>query len=549
MGNPILAKRSENIFEDKFDKLSIKDIAIELKHYRIGTAPENPSFVANQEEAKSKIIQKFKDFFEFSMGLELPILISNIGDGKTHFIRMISDAFSNINNVRVRRVYVRDEQVDIKLKILEAVERSEINNCVNNILGKCNFYDSDEDYYKAILQEKYNINSNLAITLVKSQSKDIKIHTQAIQLLKGNFDKEFISNYLYDFENSSEEFYFDFLKLLCDYFQYENLYIIIVFDEIEHVMDWKDQEKQRRFFRNIKELTDKLTLYKNIFLILAATQIYGGKDFVQHINLIEPATYDRMKSLFINLRDISSDEEVINLIKYLKKRYEKYYEVNLDENLVFTKLKQRFKAERVENTYRNYAQEITKIFDEFKEAKYCEEESSEKEEVYILENDIKKELEDIKISALKRWKSAASPMANKSFIVEALGAFSYLNGNSLVDINRRTGYLIIEDKDKRKKLLYVTYTTKKNLKKIFDNKLEEALTVKKKNSISSMIYLYPEKLIELDQNIIKAYRKKNIQIISYNDELIVNLLVLLDENISVECRREILDEIKKMVVF
>ncbi|WP_026881735.1 hypothetical protein [Clostridium akagii] len=544
MGNPILSKKSETIFEDKFDKLSMKDIAIELKHYRIGTAPENPSFVANQEEAKHKIIEKFKDFFDLSTGLELPILISNIGDGKTHFIRMISDAFSKVNNVRVRRIYIRDEQVDIKLKILEAVERNEIKNCVNKIFKKYKVASNDENYAVANLQEKYGINKNLAITLIKGNLNDVKIHTQAIQLLKGNFEVEFIDTYLYNFQESSEEFYFDFLKILCDYFEAENLYTIIVFDEIEHVMDWKDQEKQKRFFRNIKELTDKLTLYKNLFLILAATQIYGGEDFVQHINLIEPATYDRMKSLFINLKDISSDEEVMNLINYLKKRYEKYYSINLDENLVFTHLKQRFKTERVENTYRNYAQEITKIFDEYRNNEHCNEEISDKKEKNAF-NNIDVDTYDAKKQALIRWKNAASPIANKSFIVEAVGALLVLSGNELININRRTGYIIVSSKEKEKKLFYITYTSRKNFAKLFSDKLNVALRIKEQKSIKSLVYLYPKELTKLDKNQIDSYRNQGIEIVSYDDQLIIKLLILLDEKVSVDYKKQIANDIKK----
>ena len=52
------------MFNDKFNTLTMKELGIELKHFLMGTAPENPSFLVNQDELKKKLIDKFCDFFD-----------------------------------------------------------------------------------------------------------------------------------------------------------------------------------------------------------------------------------------------------------------------------------------------------------------------------------------------------------------------------------------------------------------------------------------------------------------------------------------------------
>lgn len=538
MSNPILAKRSEHIFDDKFENLSSKELALEIKHYRVGTAPENPSFLANQEECKKCFIEKFKNFFTHDVGLELPILISNIGDGKTHFIRMISDAYSNIPNIRVRRVYIREEQMDIKFKVLEAIERNEIKECVNEILLTCK---KNEEYELIInLQEKYSISRELATTLIRCKSHDLKTQSQAIQLLKGNISDEFIEKEkLNDFYEKSEEFYFDFLRLLCNHLEHENLYIIIVFDEIEHIMDWKDSEKQKRFFRNIKELTDNISIYKNIFLILAATEIYMGSSIINQMKLIEPATYDRMKSLFIRLKEIESDEEVLNLIMHLRKRYEKFYPIHLDDKQILEKLKKSLTITRGASTYRLYAQEIIRIFDECREKGN----NKEKEEQDIFD---KKNINNEIVERAKQvWYNVSSAIANKSLMVESMVKYMELQGEVVEKANKRTGFIIISNKDSNI-LYYIIYTSKNyDYEQILYDKIQEALLLKKKFSLQECIILIQDKMIE--NEVIKQFNSK-IKVISYNESDSIKLMLMLDEKIDIQQKKEFAKNIKMAVL-
>ena len=64
MKKKISADDCKKMFNDRFDSLTMKELGIELKHFSMGTAPETPSFLVNQEELKQKIIERFSVFFD-----------------------------------------------------------------------------------------------------------------------------------------------------------------------------------------------------------------------------------------------------------------------------------------------------------------------------------------------------------------------------------------------------------------------------------------------------------------------------------------------------
>ena len=58
MRKKITANDCKAMFNDRFNSLSSKELGIELKHFAMGTAPESPSFLVNQDELKKIIIEK-----------------------------------------------------------------------------------------------------------------------------------------------------------------------------------------------------------------------------------------------------------------------------------------------------------------------------------------------------------------------------------------------------------------------------------------------------------------------------------------------------------
>ena len=112
MNKKILPSDCKTMFNDRLSMLSMKEIGIELKHFAVGTAPECPSFLVNQDELKKKIIDKFSNFFDRdkNQGLEVIFLKSNYGNGKTHFIRTIYSFLCNFENVLVKQVSLKQEK-------------------------------------------------------------------------------------------------------------------------------------------------------------------------------------------------------------------------------------------------------------------------------------------------------------------------------------------------------------------------------------------------------------------------------------------------------
>ena len=75
----------------------------------MGTAPESPSFLVNQDELKKIMIEKFCNFFDKnkSQGLEIVFLKSNYGNGKSHFIRTIYTFLNEYENVIAKIVSLK----------------------------------------------------------------------------------------------------------------------------------------------------------------------------------------------------------------------------------------------------------------------------------------------------------------------------------------------------------------------------------------------------------------------------------------------------------
>ena len=71
MKKNISANECKSMFNDKFSTLNMKEIGIELKHFSMGTAPENPSFLVNQDDLKKKIGNVIKQAIGVSVRVKL----------------------------------------------------------------------------------------------------------------------------------------------------------------------------------------------------------------------------------------------------------------------------------------------------------------------------------------------------------------------------------------------------------------------------------------------------------------------------------------------
>lgn len=365
MRKKITANDCKAIFNDRFDSLSSKELGIELKHFAMGTAPESPSFLVNQDELKKIMIEKFCNFFDKnkSQGLEIVFLKSNYGNGKSHFIRTIYTFLNEYENVIAKIVSLKQEETDLKKRILESISQKRIMECANYIVESV-----QEDAISCesiavvnMIVEKYELDIKLARLLyeiARGESTEEKI--QAIAILKKNYEADYIKKFKLQKHDLDNDFYCNVIRIILYYFQQKDLYLVVVFDEYEHVCLWKDSKARNSMYEDIKLFSDNIKKMENMFMVFAES------DSVD--NTIEfkddPAFMSRKASMTYEISNLSSEIEEDRLFRMILKRYEKYYNLTLDKYIGDIK-EMINKAQIIEgNTnYRAYTQETMKVLD------------------------------------------------------------------------------------------------------------------------------------------------------------------------------------------
>lgn len=370
MINNITPYACEKLFDNNFNLLNRKEIGIELKHFSIGTPPESPSFLVNQDNLKKILIDKFKAFFdsENSKGMEMVFLKSNYGNGKSHFFRRISSFFNQYENVTVKNVSMPQVKIDLHQKILEGISQKFIKNCSECLINELRGHDLSQNRDQLIqdLIEKYSINIDLASLIYEIASeKDTSKCIQAISILKGTYLDEYLRNFKIKKSTLNSSFYFEELSLFSKYLVKTNSYIIILFDEYEHIHTWSNSKARALFYSNLKALTDELIKYSNFFFLFAESVASDNTDPEAKI---DPAFVSRKRNITYQIEDISSEQEVVNLLDMIKIRYEKYYEIDYSKYYQ-TILEEVCNSSKVgaNSNYRSYISEIVKVLDEYRQ--------------------------------------------------------------------------------------------------------------------------------------------------------------------------------------
>ena len=81
----------------------------------------------------NKLIKKFSDFFDSSKSssMEIIYLKSNYGNGKSHFLKTIYSFLCDFENVIVKQVAIKKEEIDLKLIILKGIGRKLIKEMID----------------------------------------------------------------------------------------------------------------------------------------------------------------------------------------------------------------------------------------------------------------------------------------------------------------------------------------------------------------------------------------------------------------------------------
>lgn len=368
MKKQITANDCKFIFDDRFDSLTSKELGIELKHFTMGTAPEKPSFLVNQDELKKTIIEKFSNFFDKnkSQGLEIIFLKSNYGNGKSHFIRTIYTFLSEYENVVTKIVSLKQEETDLKNRILESISQKRVMECANYIVESVEEKTGSNVSAVAInmMAEKYELNIKLARLLYEiAEGENVDKQMQAIAILKGNYEIDYIRKFQLQKRDLDNDFYYNVIRLILYYFQQKDLYLVVVFDEYEHVCLWKDSKARNSMYEDIKLFSDNIGALENLFIVFAESEsVDNALEFKD-----DPAFMSRKASMTYEISDISSETEVDRLLEMILVRYEKYY--NLSLNRYMGAIKEMVNEDPFiegKTNYRAYTQAIMRVLDVYR---------------------------------------------------------------------------------------------------------------------------------------------------------------------------------------
>lgn len=526
MKKKISVNDCKSMFNDKFNTLTMKELGIELKHFSAGTAPENPSFLVNQDELKKKVTEKFCDFFDGNkaQGLEVIFLRGNYGNGKSHFIRTIDAFLNGYENVIARRVSLKQEETDLKKKILESISQKLLKGCATFLINSAedDALSEEEASILMAVEEKYLIDANLAKLLYEAaRSNDIALQVQAIAILKGNYLPEYLKKFGCKRQDLNNEFYYNVIKLVALYLREIDYFLVIVFDEYEHVFSWKSEKYRKNLYEDIKLFTDNLATFGNMFFIFAESTSVDNESESSD----DPAFKSRKANLTYQIADISSETEVEKIFRMILKRYEKYYDVSFEAytddmlQMVYDDPQIREKT-----NYRGYIQAIMRALDYFrnkpsKAQRVRRSKDSDNEKGKTNEG----ELYNAGKEKYDKWKNATS-ISKKTMLCELIEKMVDISKESIVSKSKKKGEYVTRKNQCLKR--YYIISTDNPGQKDFEKRLANL-----KTSISDeegIIYILYPASDGIEYN-------SNIKIILYNDRTVENSFNMMYGNEIEEC--------------
>lgn len=519
MKKKISVNDCKSMFNDKFNTLTMKELGIELKHFSMGTAPETPSFLVNQDELKKKITEKFCDFFDVNkaQGLEIVFLKSNYGNGKSHFIRTIYTFLSEYENVITGRVSLKQEETDLKKKILESISQKVLKECATFLINSVE-EDTLSEEEAAILmavEEKYSIDATLAKLLYEAaRSNDVVLQVQAIAILKGNYLPEYLKNFGCKKQELNSEFYYNVIKLVSIYLKKIDYFLVIVFDEYEHVFSWKSEKYKKNVYEDIKLFTDNLATFGNMFFVFAESISVDNESESSN----DPAFKSRKANLTYQIVDISSETEVEKLFRMILKRYEKYYEVSFESytdeilQMIYDDPEIREKT-----NYRAYTQAIMRALDQFrnkppknKRAKRRKDNDNESVKIVV------DELNNIEKQKYDKWKKATS-ISKKTMLCEMIEWMIDVSKESIVSGSKKKGEYLTQKNQCLKR--YYIISTDNPSKKDFEKRVVNLQDVM--SDEEEKIYILYPALGE------KISDSSNVKTILYDDNTVEQLFKVM----------------------
>lgn len=440
----ISANDCKAMFGDKFNSLTMKEIGIELKHFSMGTAPESPSFLVNQDDIKKRLVDKFCDFFDMNKPqvLEVLFLKSNYGNGKSHFIRTIYAFLNDYENVITKKVSLKQEETDLKKKILESISQKVLKECAIFLVSNAEeeSLSNEKVAVTMTISEKYMVDANLANVLYEAaRNKDIATQVQSIAILKNNYLPEYLKDIGCKKNDLNNEFYYDVIKLVSLYLRETESYLVIVFDEYEHVFSWKNEKYRKNLYEDIKLFTDNIRTFGNLFFVFAESDSVDNESESSD----DPAFKSRKANLTYQIADISSENEVDKLFKMILMRYEKYYETSLEtyyEDMI--RMVNEDPLIKEKTNYRAYTQSIMRVLDlyrnkpprsrKLKRVNESNKKTEENKEIQLINS-----AENI----YDKWDKSTS-ISKKTILCEMLELMINNVGGKIISLSKKRGEIV-----------------------------------------------------------------------------------------------------------
>lgn len=440
MRKKITANDCRAIFNDRFNSLSSKELGIELKHFAMGTAPESPSFLVNQDELKNIMIEKFCNFFDEnkSQGLEIVFLKSNYGNGKSHFIRTIYTFLNEYENVIAKIVSLKQEETDLKKRILESISQKRIMECANYIVESVQEEAISNESIAVVnmIVEKYDLDIKLARLLYEiARGESVEGKIQAIAILKRNYETDYIKKFRLQKNDLDNDFYYNVIRIILYYFQQMGLYLVVVFDEYEHVCLWKNSKARNSMYEDIKLFSDNIGKLENMFMVFAESDsVDNTLEFKD-----DPAFMSRKASMTYEISDLSSEIEVERLFKMILKRYEKYYNLALD--IYIDDIKEMLNEDPLiggKTNYRAYTQATIRVLDLYRNKPP---KLKKKKIAKSLKRDMEVKAENINFE--NKWVCATS-ISKKTMLCDIIKQGVEQVGGRVLSVARKQGKLEVE---------------------------------------------------------------------------------------------------------
>ena len=192
--------------------------------------------------------------------MQIIYLKSNYGNGKSHFLKTIYSFLSNFENVIVKKVSIKQEEINLKLIILKGIGRKLIKEMIDFFVVPA-YKDKSKILTMEKLKEDLDINSKLSLLLCEAveavKEKNLEEQAKVIAILSGDYLDSYLNTFEIKKEDLGDEFYFEVIRLICEYLEKKKNYFILTLDEYEHIYSWKNKELINSFFKDIKYFTDR----------------------------------------------------------------------------------------------------------------------------------------------------------------------------------------------------------------------------------------------------------------------------------------------------